>query len=135
MSLAAVRHEVNPAPPAVARSLFIVHSAMYEAWAAYSPEAMGTVTGQELDTDGTEEDQASAVSVAAYWAIQDQFPDFDADTDAPATLLGELVGEPNANPDPGTPEAIGLAAAIAVTDDRQNDGANEEGGYVEPESY
>lgn len=135
LSLAAVRHEVNPAPPAVARSLFIVHSAMYEAWAAYSPEALGTVTGQELDTTGTEEDQATAVSVAAYWAIQDQFPDFDTDTNAPLSLLRELVGEPNPNPDPGTPEAIGFAVALAVTEDRQDDGANEAGGYAEPDSY
>jgi len=135
MSLAAVRHEVNPAPPAVARSLFIVHSAMYDAWAAYSPEAIGTVTGQELDVQGTDEDRATAVSVAAYWAILDQFPDFDVDTNAPVTLLRQLVGEPNANPAAGSPEAIGLAAATAITEDRQDDGANESGGYAEPASY
>ncbi len=135
MSLAAVRHEVNPAPPAVARSLFVVHTAMYEAWAAYDADAAGPVTGQNLDVEGSSDDQMDAVSVAAYWAIQDQFPGFDTDTNAPASLLEELVGEPNDDPIADSPEAIGLAAATAVLDDRQNDGANEAGGYAEPENY
>ncbi len=132
MSLAAVRHEISPLPPVVARSLFIVHTSMYDAWAAYEPTAEGAVTGKTLDLTGSDEDQAKAVSVAAYWAINDQFPDFDKDTKAPAALLKELVGEPNPSPAAGSPEAVGLAAAKAVTESRQNDGSNEGNGYAEP---
>ncbi len=39
--LAAIR-ATRPAPPVAARALAIVHTAMYEAWAAYDPRAVGT---------------------------------------------------------------------------------------------
>ncbi len=132
VALAAVRHDTNPVPTVTARSLFIVHAAMYEAWAAYEPTAQGSVTGTQLDTTGSDADQAAAVSVAAYWAFEDQFPTFSRDTGAPAALLGESVGEPQKTPAAGTPQGIGRAAADAVTKARQNDGANEAGAYSEP---
>ncbi len=35
-------------PPMVARALFIVHNCIYDAWAAYSRTAVGTVFGASL---------------------------------------------------------------------------------------
>src|SRR5207302_4048582 len=35
-------------PPMVARALFIVHNCIYDAWAAYSRTAVGTVFGRSL---------------------------------------------------------------------------------------
>src|SRR5919112_1905943 len=43
-TLAAVR-VAKPAPAVVARHLAIVHTAMYDAWAAYDAKALGTRTG------------------------------------------------------------------------------------------
>ena len=34
-------HDTKPGPPMVARALAIVHTAIYDAWAAYDPVAVG----------------------------------------------------------------------------------------------
>ena len=119
MTLAAIRHELSPRPPVVARSLFIVHQAEYEAWAAYDPKAAGQITGQKLDTTGTKADQERAVSLAAYLAIQNQFPGFEESTRAGNALLKRYGGALKAKPAPGSPDAVASATVKAVLASRQ----------------
>ena len=64
-------------PPIVARALAIVHTAMYDAWAAYDDRAVGTRLGGSLRRPGVERTLANkneAVSFAAYRALVDLFP-------------------------------------------------------------
>src|SRR5690349_8310811 len=59
----------KPGPPIVARALAIVHTAMYDAWAAYDDLAVGTRLGGSLRRPPVERTLANkdeAVSFAAY---------------------------------------------------------------------
>ena len=64
-------------PPMVARALGVVHTCMYDAWAAYDPVAVGTRLGGDLrqpPEERTEANKAKAISFAAYYALVDLFP-------------------------------------------------------------
>src|SRR3989449_7477433 len=64
-------------PPIVARALAIVHTAMYDAWAAYDDQAVGPRLGGSLRRPPVERTLASknqAVSFAAHPALVDVFP-------------------------------------------------------------
>src|SRR2546422_706655 len=64
-------------PPIVARALAIVHTAMYDAWAAYDDRAVGTRLGGSLRRPAVERTLAGkneAVSFAAYRVLVDLFP-------------------------------------------------------------
>src|SRR4051812_10349580 len=43
-ALVAIRH-THPGPPMVARMLAVLHTCIYDAWAAYDPMAVGTRLG------------------------------------------------------------------------------------------
>jgi hypothetical protein len=75
-TLAAVR-ATKPAPTVVARHLAIVHTAMYDAWAAYDAKALGTRTGASLRrpaSEWTANYKSMAISYAAYRVLRDLFP-------------------------------------------------------------
>jgi hypothetical protein len=64
-------------PTIAARALAVVHTAIYDAWAAYDPVAVGTRLGGNLrqpSADRTLENKTKAVSFAAYAALVDLFP-------------------------------------------------------------
>src|SRR5829696_8877177 len=64
-------------PPMVARALALVHTAMYDAWAAYDSVALGTRLADLLRRPAVERtaaNKAEAVSHAAYLAAVDLFP-------------------------------------------------------------
>jgi len=74
--LAAIR-ETKMGPPMVARALAIVHTCMYDAWAAYDSKAIGTQFGDRLrrpKRDRTLANKRIAVSYAGYRASVDLFP-------------------------------------------------------------
>src|SRR5436309_8750349 len=61
-------------PPMVSRALAIVHTCMYDAWAAYDEHALGTRFGAGLRQSRNERQTASkqeAISFAAYRALVD----------------------------------------------------------------
>src|SRR5438874_13658532 len=65
-------------PPMVSRALAIVHTCMYDAWAAYDPLALGTRFGgmlRQAQTGRTAANRAEAVSFAAFRALSDLFPE------------------------------------------------------------
>src|SRR6202790_3926112 len=64
-------------PPMVARALAIVHTCIYDAWAAYYRRALGTQFGGALRRPRSERTLANkteAISYAAYRAAVDLFP-------------------------------------------------------------
>ena len=64
-------------PPMIARALAIVHTSVFDAWAAYDDRAIGTRFGGDLRRPHWERTLANintAVSFAAYRAAVDLFP-------------------------------------------------------------
>jgi hypothetical protein len=91
----------HPGPPIVARALFVAHTCMYDAWAAYSHEALGTQHGALLRQPKrarTRNNKTQAISNAAYRAAETS-----------------------------TPAGIGNTACAAVLAFRHADGANQLG--------
>src|SRR5256712_12983393 len=118
----------KPGPPIVARALAIVHTTMYDAWAAYDDQAVGTRLGGSLRRPPVERTLANkdeAVSFAAYRALVDLFP-----TQTPAfnDVMARLGYAPaNGSTDVATPAGVGNVAAAAVVAVRHHDGADQPG--------
>lgn len=126
-ALQAIR-ATRPGPPVVARALAIVHTCVYDAWAAYDPQALGTQLGGALRRPAAEHtlaNKSEAVSHAAYHALADLFP---SETPLFASLLSSLGYDPSdPSTDACTPRGIGAMAAEAVLAFRHGDGANQLG--------
>jgi hypothetical protein len=78
-------------PPMVARSLAIVSTCMFDAWAAYDSTGVGTQLGGGLRRPAAEQTQANkskAISFAAYRALVDLFALDKALFDAQMIALG-----------------------------------------------
>src|SRR6266851_1638221 len=112
----------KPGPPIVARALAIVHTAMYDAWAAYDDRAVGTRLGGSLRRPAVERTLAGkneAVSFAAYRVLVDLFP---TQTPAFKDLMASLGYDPaNGSTDVATPAGVGNVAAAAVIAFRHHD--------------
>ncbi len=116
-------------PPMVARALAIVHTCMYDAWAAYDRLAGGTRLGGSLrrpPRERTPANKSEAISFAAYRAAVDLFPASRAGVFDPLMwTLGYDPGDTSA--DGSRPSGIGNLAARAVLEYRHRDGANQLG--------
>lgn len=115
-------------PPMVARALAVVHTAMYDAWAAYDSRAVGTRLGSALRRPANERTAANkerAVSYAAYRALTDLFPSEQAVFDA---LMAQLRFDATDHAtDPTTATGVGNLAGAAVVTFRHGDGSNQLG--------
>jgi hypothetical protein len=128
-ALTAVR-ATKPGPTVVARSLAVVHTAMYDAWAAYDAKALGTRTGGSLRRPASEYTanyKSKAISYAAYRVLLDLFPSRASDFSGFMTALGYDPGDTST--DPTLPQGIGNRVAQAVLGFRHADGANQLGDY------
>ena len=116
-------------PPMVARALAIVHTSVYDAWAAYDRRAIGTRLGAALrrpEREHTRANKEIAISFAAYRAAVDLFPGDKVSVFDP--LMRTLGLDPNATTtDTTTPVGIGNVAARAVLEFRHRDGSNQLG--------
>ena len=127
VALAAVRAS-RLGPPVVARALAVAHTAMYDAWAAYDGQAVGTRLGATLRRPANERTDANkqrAISYAAYRALVDLFPAEQSRFDSLMTVLGYDALELSS--DASTPTGIGNLAAAAVLTFRHHDGSNQLG--------
>jgi hypothetical protein len=118
----------KPAPTVVARALAIVHTAIYDAWAAYDNQALGTRLGDELRQPPRERTLANkqrAMSYAAFLALVDLFPAQKASFTGIMTGMGYDPNNPAEDLVPAT--RIGKAAAQALLAFRHADGANQLG--------
>src|SRR6266481_6346870 len=116
-------------PPMVARALAIVHTCIFDAWAAYDKKAVGTQFGDELRRPKRERTLANkneAISFAAYRALVDLFALDKASVFDP--LMASLGYDPNnLSINTNTPAGIGNVACAAVLAFRHADGSNELG--------
>jgi hypothetical protein len=124
-TLAAVR-ATKLAPTVVARDLAVVHTAIYDAWAAYDAKAVGTRLGGSLrrpKAERTPNRKSKAISYAAYRVLLDLFPSKPVDFARFMTALG--YNPADASTDTTTPQGTGNVTATAVLDYRHHDGANQ----------
>jgi hypothetical protein len=123
-------------PTISARALAVVHTAIYDAWAAYDPVAVGTRLGGSLrrpPAERTDAYKSQAISYAAYRALLNLFPARSADFRG---LLSAMGYDPDdASTDPASPTGVGNQAAAAVLAFRATDGSNQAGGYADTTGY
>jgi hypothetical protein len=116
-------------PPMVSRALAIVHTCIYDAWAAYDHRALGTQLGGSLRRPHRERTPANkneAISFAAYRAARDLFPEDDEKVFRP--LMEQLGYNPDdASVDTRTASGVGNKACNAVLQFRHRDGSNQLG--------
>jgi PAP2 superfamily len=115
--------------PMVARALAIVHTCIYDAWAAYAEHAIGTQLQGALRRPASERTSANkerAISYAAYRALVDVLA---VDTDSVyVPLMKQLGYDPNDDStDIETPTGIGNVACGAVLEFRHHDKSNQLG--------
>jgi hypothetical protein len=123
----------RPAPTVASRAIAIVHTAMYDAWAAHDAVAVGVSfrPASRLPVEQrTDAHKDRAVSYAAHRALSNLFPAQRAVFDAALASSGDdpaaATGDPSA--------AIGTMAADAVLAARRHDGANQFGD-LQPGTY
>ncbi|AJT63004.1 hypothetical protein T261_1318 [Streptomyces lydicus] len=130
----------HPTPPPVGgRTLAIVHTAIYDAWAAYDRRALGTQLGGDLRrpaAERTKGNKRKAISFAAHRALSDLFPQQKATFDAKLEELGYDPAEAD-SAEAGTPVAVALKATDALLAVRHEDGSNQLGTppYATPEGF
>jgi hypothetical protein len=116
-------------PPMTARALAIMHTCMYDAWAAYDQRAVGTQLGGTLRQPSKarkSDNKEKAISFAAYRAAVDLFPWDKSKVFDP--LMAQLGYDLNDNSDDTkAPSGIGNVACAAVLEFRHHDGANQLG--------
>jgi membrane-associated phospholipid phosphatase len=116
-------------PPMVARALAMVHTCIYDAWAAYDERALGTQLGNSLRRPRSERTLAGkneAISFAAYRASVDLFASDDQKVFRP--LMEQLGYNPDdTSKDTRTPTGVGNVACEAVLQFRHHDGSNQLG--------
>jgi membrane-associated phospholipid phosphatase len=125
--LAAVR-AVRSTPVVTARALAIVHTCMYDAWAAYDARAVGTVFGSGLRRPPEERTLAAkevAVSFAAFTALVDLIPSQRPLFERAMEEIG--LDSSDETTDPTTPAGVGHTACTAVLEWRHHDGSNQLG--------
>jgi hypothetical protein len=131
--LQAVR-ALPPGPTVTARAINVVHTAIFDAWAAYDARALGTRLRGSLRQPAAERtltNKNKAISFAAYKALVDLFPARQFDF---AEQMTALFGEDWAS-DTSAPVKVGNTAAQAVLDYRHADGSNQLNGYADTTGY
>ncbi len=123
-------------PPAVARALGMLHTATFDAWAAYDPRAVAVTAGapaRRAAADMTDANKRAAISMAAYRTLLNLYPAQKAKLDA--ALEKDGLSPSNSGLTDGSPSAVGNAAAAAVIAFRLSDGANQANGYADTTAY
>jgi hypothetical protein len=128
-ALQAIR-DLKPGPTIVARHLAVLHTCIFDAWAAYDDKAVGTRLGGYLRrpiAERTEANKQKAVSFAAYRAAVDLFPGQAQVAEFRSIMEGLGYNPDDSSTDRTTPEGIGNVAAAAVLAFRHADGSNQLG--------
>ena len=126
----------SPGPTVASRAYGAMHTAMYEAWAAYDPNAVGTQLWDNLQrpaSENTDANKTAAMSYAAYRVATELFPRQQATFDAVMSQLG--LDPSNTTADTSTPAGIGNVSAEALMSIRRVDGSNQLNGYVDNTGY
>jgi hypothetical protein len=133
----------KPGPTVVARALFILSAAGYDAWTSYDAKAVPTIrTGftRRPSAQRTPANKTAAVSYAAHRALSylagnNPFQPCRADFDARLADLGLSVTEATSANPATTAGMDGKRAADNIIAVRRTDGANQAGNYADTTGY
>ena len=119
----------SPGPTVASRAYSLMHTAIFDAWAAYDPTAIATTLGddwQRPSVENTTANKQKAMSYAAYEVVSDLFPGQIRHFDR---LMAESDYdlEPTTTLDLTTPEGIGKLAADSILKSHSRDGSNQLG--------
>lgn len=135
LALEAIRIDF-PNPGVHARNLFHLSVAMWDAWAAYDPVAIGYLHRESPDSDDPEADRREAISYAAYRLLSSRY---QKSVHASASqLLLDFLMEDLGYPTSGTttegpsPAALGNRIAETLITWGASDGSLEEEEYRNP---
>ncbi|HEV7665904.1 MAG TPA: hypothetical protein VGQ62_20400, partial [Chloroflexota bacterium] len=135
-TLDAIRRAL-PAPNVHARNLFHTSAAMWDAWAAYEPTAVGYFVTDKYTAADTSVARDEAISYAAYRVLTARYIGSvggDQSLSEFADLMDTLCYPLDATTTDGnSPAAIGNRIASAVLTYGLTDGSNQAGGYTDPE--
>jgi hypothetical protein len=133
VTLDAIRRDL-PAPTVHARNLYHSSAAMWDAWAAYDPDARGVFVTEKHEAADVEAARSEAMSYAAYRVLEhryldsigatDTIPEFDALMESLCHPIDETSTEGDA------PSALGNRIAATVIEAGLADGSNEAEGYA-----
>jgi hypothetical protein len=129
LALQAVR-SAQLGPLLAGRALAVLHTCMYNAWAAYDDAARQTAHGVAVRLPRLERSAASkagAMSHAAHSLLAGRFPAQGAAFDA---LMAGLGLDPAAGGGPLSPAGIGRSQAAAMREFCRRDGAGGQSGLV-----
>ncbi len=136
--LSAIRIDL-PHPPVHARNLFTLSAAMYDAWAAYDPVAVGFVHHEKHSAADVEAARHEAISYAAYRILKERFA---LSRNAVTTLAALDVrlaalgyNKNNFSVDASTPAGLGNRIAAEVSSYFLNDGALQLRAYADYPAY
>ncbi len=136
--LGAIRRDV-PAPTVHARNLFHTSAAMWDAWAAYDPDAQGYFVDEKHDAGDAEDVLAAreaAMSYAAYRVLLHRYSmaaGLQATFDDLVATMESLCYRIDFVDDEGdSPAALGNRIARTVIEQGREDGSLEETRYADP---
>jgi hypothetical protein len=128
-ALQAIRN-AQPGPQQAVRALAVLHTCIYNAWAAYDDTARQTVHGVAVRlpfAERTAASKAGAMSHAAYRLLADLFP---AQAGSFASWMDGLGLDPAAGGGPLSPAGIGRSQAAAMRAFCRRAGADRLGSLV-----
>lgn len=133
--LLALIRQVVPAPTVHARNLFHLSAAMWDAWAAYDPQADGYFVTEKRRAGDVTAAREAAISFAAYrillWRYS-QVADLDvAEEQLNATMASLCYRTDYVATEGDFPAALGNRIAEAVLEYGRTDGALEDERYVD----
>jgi len=125
-----------PAPTVHSRNLFHLSAAMWDAWAAYDPEATGFYYEEDASAADVQAAREEAISFAAYRILKHRFTEDKSSPGAVAAtvtlfdgLMDQLGYDKNFTATAGgvnLPAELGNRIAAAVIAHGSSDGANED---------
>ena len=130
--LSAIRIDL-PHPPVHARNLFHLSVALYDAWAAYDPVAVGYVYHEKHTAGDVEAARREAISYAAYRLLGERYALSRNASNTLAALAIRLAAlgydRNNWSMDPASPAGVGNRVAAVVSAFAANDGALQDRAY------
>ncbi len=135
-TLNAIRRD-TPAPTVHARNLFHASAAMWDAWAAYHPNATGYLVTEAHEADDVEAARHEAMSYAAFRILESRYL-LSVGAEGTITELVELMetlcySPDNISADGSSPAALGNRIGARYIEAGLSDGSNEADGYVDPD--
>ena len=131
--LSAIRRAL-PAPTVHARNLFHTSAAIWDAWAAYDPDASGFFVDEKLTADDVTAARNEAISYAAYRVLEHRYLNAVGASDSIVEfdqLMKDLCYPIDFTSTEGdSPAALGNRIAAAAIDFGLADGSNEADGYA-----